>query len=210
MRTRVKICGITRERDARAAVAAGADALGFVFWQGSPRQVTPAAAARIGRAWPPLVARVGVFVNEVPAEVARIVRAARLQVIQLHGDEDARDYARCGAEIIKAVSLATPADVRRARVVGRAVTLLVDARDVERRGGTGRTADWALARRLAHDRPILLAGGIDPANVGAALRAVRPWGIDVSSGVETRPGQKSARRLVALAAAVARADREAS
>jgi phosphoribosylanthranilate isomerase len=209
MRTRVKICGITRAQAARAAVAAGADAVGFVFWKGSPRRVTPAQAARIGRVLPALVNRVGVFVNAAPSEVARVVRRARLHAIQLHGDEDPRDYARCGAAVIKAVALAGARDVTRAAGHARVATLLVDARDDVRRGGTGRTANWRLARRLARRGPILLAGGLNAANVGRAIRAVRPWAIDVSSGVETRPGRKSAVKIAALCAAVANADREA-
>ena len=210
MRTRVKMCGITRERDARAAVAAGADALGFVFWPGSPRAVGPEAAAAIGRTLPPLVTRVGVFVNAAPAHVARIVRVARLDAIQLHGDEDPDAFAKCGAAIIKAVSLNDAADLKRAREYRPAVTLLVDAGDPDRRGGSGRLANWKLARVLARSRPILLAGGLTAENVGRAMGVVRPWGIDVSSGVETRPGRKSAAKMAALLACVARADREAS
>jgi phosphoribosylanthranilate isomerase len=208
MRTRIKICGITRERDARAAAAAGVDAVGFVFWEGSPRRITPARAARIGLHLPPLVSRVGVFVNASPTEVARVVRAARLQAIQLHGEEDPRAYARCGAAIIKAVALGGRADVKHARGHSADVMMLVDAGDARRRGGTGRTADWNLARSLARRRPILLAGGLNASNVRQAIRAVGPWGVDVSSGVETRPGVKSAAMIAALCAAVASADRE--
>jgi phosphoribosylanthranilate isomerase len=208
-RTRVKICGITRERDARAAVRAGADALGFVFWPDSPRKVTPDAAARIGRTTPAFVSRVGVFVNAGPAEVKRIVLRAGLDAIQLHGDEDPADYADCGAAIIKAVRLSGAGDVRAALACPTDVTLLVDAEDPVRRGGTGRPANWKLARTLARARPILLAGGIGAANVRDALRAVRPWGIDVSSGVEVRPGVKSQTKIAGLFARVAQADQEA-
>lgn len=210
MRTRVKICGITRGRDARAAIAAGADALGFVFWRKSPRVVAPAAVAAIGRGVPALVTRVGVFVDASPADVARIVRTANLDAVQLHGDEDPDRYADCGAAVIKAVSLVERADLTRACRYSGNVTLLVDARDADRKGGTGKRSDWTLARALARERPILLAGGISPANVRDAVRAVRPWGIDVSSGVETRPGIKSSRKITALFAQVAKADQEAS
>jgi phosphoribosylanthranilate isomerase len=209
-RTRVKICGITRERDARAAVRAGADALGFVFWPNSPRRVTPEAAARIGRTMPALVSRVGVFVNAGPAEVKRVVRRAGLDAIQLHGDEDPADYADCGAAIIKAVTLTGAPDVTAALAYPADVTILVDAEDPVRRGGTGRPANWKLARTLARARPILLAGGIGAANVRDALRAVRPWGIDVSSGVEVRPGVKSQKKIAGLFTRVVRADQEAS
>jgi phosphoribosylanthranilate isomerase len=179
-----------------------------VFWQGSPRQVAPGAAAGIGRALPSVIARVGVFVDFPPAGVARIVRAARLDAVQLHGDEDPDAYLTCGAAVIKAVSLTTRADVQRARAFRPDVLVLVDARDPVRRGGSGRVADWSLAVSLAKRRPILLAGGISAANVRAALRAVHPWGIDVSSGVESRPGVKSAAKIEALFSAVSRADRE--
>ena len=207
MRTRIKICGITRARDAHAAVTAGADALGFVFWKGSPRRISPTAARRIVGDVPPPVACVGVFVNPSLAEVRRTVRLAGLDAVQLHGDEDPADFVNCGVAVIKAVSLVTTADVRRARRYPASVTLLVDARDAERRGGTGREANWTLARSLARHRPVLLAGGIGPANVGRAIRAVRPWGVDLSSSVETRPGVKSASKITALFKAVTRAEK---
>lgn len=209
-RTRIKICGITRAADARAAVAAGADAIGFVFWKGSPRQVTPAAAGRIVRTVPALVACVGVFVNQRPAVVRRAIQVAGLDAIQLHGDENPAAFSGLGATVIKAVALSTRADVRRALAFPDDVTLLVDARDTKRRGGTGRVADWELARMVARRRPILLAGGIGPANIGSAIRAVRPWGVDLSSSVETRPGVKSAGKIAALFRAAARADRKRS
>jgi len=208
MRTRVKICGITRERDARQAVQAGADAIGFVFWSKSPRAITPARAAAIATSLPCFVTRVGVFVNASPAEVARVVRRARLDAIQLHGDENPRDYAACGAAVIKAVALEGRADVQRARALKPNVMVLVDVRDPKRRGGTGRRANWTLATPFARSRPILLAGGVGPATVAEAIRVVRPWGIDVSSGVEVRPGIKSAAKIRALFARVSRADKE--
>ena len=205
-RTRVKICGITRERDAKTAVRAGADAIGFVFWPRSPRVITPAKAAAIGRVVPALVTRVGVFVNASRADVARVVRRARLDAIQLHGDEQPRDYLDCGAAVIKAVSLESRDDIRRTLAYPPEVTILVDVRDLNRRGGTGRTANWHLAKALARRRPILLAGGIDALNVDTAIRTVRPWGLDVSSGVEVRPGVKSADKIQALFARIGRAD----
>lgn len=209
MRTRVKICGITRERDARAAVAAGADALGFVFWPRSPRLISPQAAGRIGREIPALVTRVGVFVNARPADVSRAVREAQLDAIQLHGDEDADRYEDCGAAIIKAISLGDAASLAKARALAPGVTVLVDADDRIKRGGTGKHSNWTLARLLARERSILLAGGLTAAIVAGAIGVVQPWGIDVSSGVELRPGIKSERKLAALFAQVQRADREA-
>ena len=207
-RTRIKICGITRPADARAAVTAGADALGFVFWKGSPRQITPRAAGRIIRNVPALVPCVGVFVNPSMAEVKRAIQVAGLDAIQLHGDENPAAYTALGATVIKAVSLATRADVRRAKMLSFDITLLVDARDPRRRGGTGRVANWHLARSLARTRPILLAGGIGPENIGEAIRAVRPWGVDLSSSVELRPGVKSVKKIAALFEAARRADKQ--
>jgi len=210
VRTRVKVCGITRERDAVAAAKAGADAIGFVFWPGSPRQIAPRQAARLGRTLPAFVTRVGVFVNASPAAVAHAVRDAALDAVQLHGDEDPRAYRRCGARVIKALPLTSAADVRKALRYPTDVSVLVDVRDPVRRGGTGRLANWTLAAHLARRRSIVLAGGIGPANVRQAVREVRPWGIDVSSGVEVSPGRKSAARIAALMANVAKADREVS
>jgi phosphoribosylanthranilate isomerase len=209
MRTRVKICGITREQDARAAAAAGADAIGFVFWPNSPRRIDPREAAGIGRALPALLTRVGVFVNASPRDVSRAVIEAKLDAVQLHGEEDPEAYMSCGAAVIKVVSLVSDVDVARARSYSPSVTLLVDAKDVERRGGTGVRANWHFAQRLARIRPILLAGGLRASNVAEAVRTVHPWGVDVSSGVEIRPGQKSARQIDALLARVAEADRVA-
>jgi len=206
MRTRIKICGITRAEDAAAAIAAGADAIGFVFWPGSPRVVTAAAAAGIARE-APVVARVGVFVNAEPREVVAAVRIAGLSAVQLHGDEDVEAYAGCGAPLIKAIAVSSEADVERALALPAGVTVLVDAADDERRGGTGRRAHWALAARIAAARPVMLAGGLNADNVGVAIAKVHPWAVDVSSGVETRPGVKDARAIAAVCRAVAESDR---
>jgi phosphoribosylanthranilate isomerase len=202
VRTRVKICGITRLTDATEAAACGADALGFVFWPDSPRVVTAAHAREIGRALPALVSRVGVFVNQSPADVRAIVVEAGLDVIQLHGDEDVAPYADLGVRVIKAVHLDDEASVARAREYPDAVTPLVDVNDRVRRGGTGQVANWVLAAQLAAGRPVVLAGGLRASNVAEALRRVRPWAIDVSSGVESSPGIKDAARLRGLFAAV--------
>jgi phosphoribosylanthranilate isomerase len=203
---RVKICGITRLADAEAAVDLGAHALGFVFWPSSPRAVGREVARTIAAALPALVTRVGVFVNMSPAEVADTVNLVGLDVVQLHGDEDVHAYAGVGVRLMKVVRLADEAAVDRAAELPPSVTPLVDAIDDARRGGTGRRANWALAARLASRRPIVLAGGLSGETVGEALRAVRPWGIDVSSGVEQSPGVKSQERLRALFAAVARTE----
>lgn len=204
MRTRVKICGITRAEDAELAVRAGADAIGFVLWPASPRVIRPDQAAAIETRGA-FVARVGVFVNSSPTEVAGVVREAKLGAAQLHGDEDVSAYAGIGVPVIKAIALTTDVDVKRALALPPEVTVLVDVTDRERRGGTGRTADWDLARQVSEARPVILAGGLSAANVAKAVDAVRPWGIDVSSGVEISPGIKSPERMRELFAALAAA-----
>jgi phosphoribosylanthranilate isomerase len=205
----VKICGITGQEDALTAIRAGADAIGFVFWPGSPRVIPAAAAASIARGVA-IVARVGVFVNSSPDSVASIVREAGLDAVQLHGDERPADYLGCGAPVIKVIRVSTDADVERALAIDPGVTLLIDAIDSERRGGTGQLANWRLAGRVAQARPVMLAGGLTPANVGEAIAEVHPWAIDVSSGVERAPGQKDPAAIAAFCAAVRRADAEVS
>jgi phosphoribosylanthranilate isomerase len=197
-RTRVKICGLTRIEDAALAVELGADAVGFVFWQKSPRAVTRDGARDIARALPALATRVGVFVNAPPAEVAEIASTAGLDAIQLHGDERVEEYSSLAPRLIKAVDLADDAAVAVALAVPSTVTVLVDVRDVEHRGGTGRQADWERAALVSRTRPLMLAGGLTPENVARAVRQVRPWAVDVSSGVEAAPGVKSPERLRAF------------
>jgi phosphoribosylanthranilate isomerase len=202
-RPRVKICGLTRAEDAGLAVALGADAVGFVLWPQSPRVVSAKVAAAIARSLPAFVTRVGVFVNASPEEVGRLVADIGLDVAQLHGDERAADYAGVARSLVKVVALGGDADVDSAILLPADVTVLVDAVDRARRGGTGVRADWTRAARVARERPVILAGGLSAADVGEAIGQVRPWAIDVSSGVEDRPGIKSAEKLRALFAAVA-------
>lgn len=204
-RPRVKICGLTRTEDADLAVALGADAVGFVLWSESPRVVSAGHAATIARSLPAFVTRVGVFVNASPEDVRRLVAEVGLDVAQLHGDERVADYAGVARRIVKVVAFGGDADVDAAIRLPADVTVLVDVVDRERRGGTGARADWARAARVARERPVILAGGLSGATVGEAIRQVRPWAIDVSSGVEDRPGVKSAEKLRALFAAVAAA-----
>lgn len=201
-RTRVKICGLTRLEDAELAVELGADAVGFIFWSQSPRAVTVDRAAAIARALPAFVARVGVFVNPDPDEVRRIASDVGLSAAQLHGDESPAAFAGAAPTLIKVAALSGDADVRAAIELPLDVTVLVDAADRERRGGTGQQADWSGAARIAAVRPVILAGGLSPDNVAQAIARVRPWGIDVSSGVEDRPGVKSAAKLRALFEAI--------
>ena len=208
MRTRVKICGITRPQDAALAVELGADAIGFVLWAASPRAVTAGQVGAIDTTGA-FAARVGVFVNAPANEIAEAVRVARLGAVQLHGDENATDYSKVGAPLIKAVTLADSDDVAKTLALPAEVTLLVDASDATKRGGTGRLADWSLAKEVSDARPVILAGGLSASNIGDAIRAVRPWGIDISSGVEDAPGVKSPQRMRDLFAALAAVDREA-
>jgi phosphoribosylanthranilate isomerase len=192
----VKICGITRLEDAEAAVAAGADAIGFVFWPESPRFIDPFRAARIAAALPPFVTPVGVFVNQRADYINAVAARVKLGAVQLHGDEGAGDLARINRPIVKAVAIGA-AGVDPAAWPGH-VTLLLDAHDPSRRGGTGRRINWNAAASIARVRRIVLAGGLTPENVGEAVARVRPFGIDVSSGVEQSPGVKNHGRIRAL------------
>ena len=196
----VKICGITRPADASAAVEAGANALGFVFWPNSPRFVDPYAARAIVGKLPPFVVPVGVFVNQ-PVEYVRGVAAlVGLGAVQLHGDEDPAYLAGIRYAVIKAVSVGDRPD--QLDQWSPRTMLLLDVRDPVARGGTGRTIDWTAAASIAKRRRTLLAGGLTPDNVAEAIALVQPYGIDVSSGVERSPGVKDPARIRALFEAV--------
>lgn len=188
----VKICGLTRLEDARAAADAGADAIGFVFWPASPRFVDPFRARAIARALPPFVTTVGLFVNQPRDYILGVASLVHLGAVQLHGDETPEFAASLSIPVIKAM----PVD--RAAAWPAGATLLLDAHDPVRRGGTGRPIDWTAAAAVAKRRRVLLAGGLTPGNVAAAVLRVRPFGIDVSSGVEQSPGIKDHGRLRAL------------
>ena len=184
----VKVCGITRLTDALHAVEQGATAIGFVLWPRSPRGVTVERAAEISAELPSHVMRVGVFVNEPVANIRAIAERTRLTAVQLHGDEppayaDALDWP-----VLRAVSVADLEYASEAWALETA--LLVDNIDPVRRGGTGAVIDWSQAAAVAQKRRIVLAGGLTPDNVASAIRAVRPFGVDVSSGVEASPGVK--------------------
>ena len=197
----VKICGITRAEDAQAAVELGADAIGFVFWPGSPRFVDPERAREIIRTLPAGVMAVGVFVNQPAPDVNAIAARAGLTAVQMHGDETASYIADLTRPVIKAVVAGKDAA---SSDWPERVTLLVDAHDPIRRGGTGSRADWSAAAQLARTRRVLLAGGLTPENVAEAIAEVQPFGIDVSSGVELAPGVKDHQRLAALFMAVSK------
>ena len=194
----VKICGITRPEDAEAAVATGANAIGFIFWPKSPRFIDPHRARTIAAALPPFVTAVGVFVNQPLAYVNGVASLVALGAVQLHGDETPEYAATVSRPVMKAVSVGRD----EARIWPSRVRLLLDVHDPVARGGTGRTVDWAAAADLAARREVLLAGGLTPDNVADAVARVRPFGIDVSSGVERAPGIKDHERLKALFEAV--------
>ncbi|HYA97468.1 MAG TPA: phosphoribosylanthranilate isomerase [Methylomirabilota bacterium] len=201
---RVKICGVTSWADARAACDAGADALGFNFYEKSPRRVAPAEAWSIIRRLPAFVAPVGVFVNWAPRAVVTLARALRLAAAQLHGDESPRDVAACAREVFVIKAFRTgprfrPAEMSR---YGAASAFLLDAAKAGQFGGTGARADWTVAQRAARTRLIILSGGLSPENVAEAVRIVRPYAVDVASGVESRPGKKDPRKLRAFLAEV--------
>ena len=187
---RVKICGLTRLEDVEAAVRLGADALGFNFWPGSRRYLAPARARELVRALPPFVTAVGVLVDPSREEALAAAAASGVQVLQLHGDEPPELCLGLGLPVLKALRVRGPESLALLdRYAGVACGFLLDA-DSAGYGGSGLTFDWGLAARAAARVPVVLAGGLTPANVAAAVRAVRPWGVDVASGVESAPGLK--------------------
>jgi phosphoribosylanthranilate isomerase len=204
VKVQVKICGITSPGDALLAADAGADAVGLVFWPGSPRRVDAAAARAIGAALPPFVLRVGVFVDAPRAELARAADEAGLDVLQLHGAETPADCAALPRRCLKALRVGPGFRPQQAEAFGGAASgILLDTQAHEAPGGTGRRFDWQVAREVRARVPFLvLAGGLTPDNVGDAVRAVLPDAVDVSSGVESAPGRKDPDRVRAFVAAV--------
>src|SRR5262245_22628291 len=184
----------------------GAEAIGFVFWPDSPRFIDPHRARPIVSQLPPFVTAVGVFVDQPVEYVAAVAGAAKLGAVQLHGDESLAPYARSPLRIIKAVAVAEgfEAEAALAGIPSR-VTVLLDAHDPIRRGGTGRPIDWNAAAAAAQIRPVVLSGGLNADNLGGAIAAVNPYAIDVSSGVESAPGVKDAAALLRFFAAVEQA-----
>ena len=190
LRTRVKICGIVDAGDAHAAVAGGADALGFVFHEPSVRYITPERAGQIIRQLPAFVDTVGVVVDLGPAELDNIAHASGIRYFQFHGNEDPRSCAAAGLPFLKAVRIRPDTDIAASadRYAG-AKGLLLDAFAEDLAGGTGSTFDWSRIP-ASLPVPVFLAGGLNAANVANAIRRVRPYGVDVSSGVERSPGVK--------------------
>jgi phosphoribosylanthranilate isomerase len=204
-RTRIKICGITRAQDLQAALAAGVDALGLVFYPPSPRCVALEQARALALAVPPFVSRVGLFVNAEPQDVRATLAAVPLDVLQFHGDEDAAYCAQFGRPYLKAARMRPGLDLLEfARCHSGAQGLLLDA-FVEGYGGGGQSFDWSLIPP-ALPLPIILSGGLSAGNVREAVVSVRPWAVDVSSGVELAKGIKDAGKIDAFVAAVKDAD----
>ncbi len=205
MAYRTKICGITNIEDARVAVAAGADALGFLLYRKSPRYVDPMMVQQIVAQLPPFVLPVGVFVNEEIKIVRDLMDTCGLALAQLHGDESAMYCRELSRPVLKALRLKDRStfvalEEFQARVEVRGFVL--DALSEEAYGGTGQVVDWGLAREAAQAATVILAGGLTPENVGQALRAVQPYGVDVSSGVEVIPGKKDHEKVRAFLRAV--------
>ena len=204
-RTRIKICGLTRAQDVRAAVAHGADAIGFVFYASSPRAVSIAQAAQLVALLPPFVASVGLFVNATEDDINCVLERVPLQLLQFHGDEAEADCARFGRPWIKAARMRAGVDlVEFASFHPGASGVLVDA-FVEGYGGGGKTFDWSLIPQ-GFGRPLVLSGGLDADNVVDAVRRIRPWAVDVSSGVESDKGIKDTAKIAAFIAGVRDAD----
>ncbi len=202
MRTRIKFCGITRPEDGIAAAAAGADAIGLVFYRDSPRYIAPTEAAAVCVALPPFISRVALFVDPDVDWVREVLRTAPADLLQFHGAEPEDFCASFKRPYIKAVRVQEVADVLQAdRAYGSARALLLDAFVPGKPGGTGSSIPWAnIPTGLSH--AIILAGGLNPENVSAAIAAVRPYAVDVSGGIEIRPGIKDPGKMLRFAAAV--------
>ena len=206
MTTAIKICGVTRVDDALAAARLGAHALGFVFYAKSPRNVAPKRAAEILRALPPFVTAVGLFVNAEARDVDRVLEQVPLDLLQFHGEEAPEFCDRFRVPYIKAVHVKAGLDLLQyAQLYSAARGLLLDAFVEGAHGGTGTAFDWSLIPREL-PLPVILLGGLNPDNVAAAVRRVRPWAVDVSSGVETSPGIKDPRKIAAFMKGVRSAD----
>ena len=205
MRTRVKICGITRPQDAQAAARAGADAIGLVFYPPSPRYLSTERAVEIRDALPPFVQSVALFVNPDAAQVAQVLQRVRPAMLQFHGEETPEFCGQFGVPFVKAARVKPGIDaLEYLRPFSRAAAWLFDSH-VPEYGGVGEAFDLSLLP-VVKDRPVILSGGLSGGNVAAAIRRVRPWGVDVSSGVESAKGIKDAAKIAAFMAEVRNAD----
>lgn len=209
VRTRIKICGMTRKDEVAAVVAAGVDAVGFIFAEESPRYLQPEQARDIIRRLPPFVDAVGVFVNEEASVVQDIVQYCGLTLVQLHGAETPAYCREMTCRVLKGFRVGlhtTPEELAAYEEVVNG--FLLDAFHEKLAGGTGQTFDWDLVERLAPPGPVILAGGLNPANVGRAVRETRPFAVDLNSGVEIAPGRKDLAKVRQVVDAVRRADAE--
>jgi phosphoribosylanthranilate isomerase len=205
MRTRIKICGLTRPADARAAAEAGADAIGLVFYPPSPRFLSVERAVEIRDALPPFVQAVALFVNPDAAQVSQVLGRVKPAMLQFHGDESPEFCAQFGLPFVKACRIRPGVDpLGYLQRYPRAAAWLVDS-FVPEYGGVGEAFDWSLVPG-ERSRPLILSGGLHAGNVAAAIRAVHPWGVDVSTGVESAKGLKDAARMAAFVAEVRHAD----
>jgi phosphoribosylanthranilate isomerase len=204
MRTRIKICGIARPADARAAAEAGADAIGLVFYPPSPRYLATERAVEIRDALPPFVQTVALFVNPDAAQVAQVIGRVRPALLQFHGEETPQFCAQFGTPYVKACRMRQGVSaLEYLRPFSLAAAWLFDSH-VPEYGGVGERFDWSLVPVTG--KPVILSGGLSAANVGEAVRRVRPWGVDVSSGVESARGIKDAAKIAAFVAEVRNAD----
>jgi len=205
VRTRVKICGITRTQDARAAADAGADAIGLVFYPPSPRYLSVERAVEIRDALPPFLQTVALLVNADAAQVAQVIGRVHPAMLQFHGDETPEFCAQFGLPFVKACRVRPGVDaLAYLQPYSRAAAWLLDS-FVPEYGGVGESFDWSLVPQQ-RSRPLILSGGLERGNVARAIRAVRPWGVDVSSGVESAKGIKDAAKMSAFIAEVRNAD----
>ncbi len=205
MPIKIKICGMTNPQDAEAAIEAGADALGFVFYAKSPRSIEPAVAKRIIAHLPPFVLPVGVFVNQDRDTIRNVFDECGLAFAQLHGDETPTFCESLGRPVLRALRLRDRSSLLAlAEYKGRMGVrgFVVDAFLTQAYGGTGETVDWSLAHEVARVAPVILAGGLTSGNVQEAIRHVQPYGVDVSSGVELSPGQKDHEKIRSFTQAV--------
>jgi phosphoribosylanthranilate isomerase len=209
-RTRIKVCGITCQEDARIAVAAGADALGFIFVEQSPRLVEPDRVRAMTSELPPFINRVGVFQDEEIELVEEIISYCRLSQVQLHGSESPEYCRKISAQVIKSFCLRQDTDHEELAAYGDAVSgFLLDTYHQDMAGGTGRVFEWTLVGQVKPPAPVILAGGLNPENVREAIRQVKPFAVDVNSGVEYQPGRKDTDKLKSFVMEVRKADDQA-
>ena len=211
LRTRIKVCGITVKEDARAAVAAGADGLGFIFVKQSPRLVDPDIVREITSELSPFVNCIGVFCDEEISVVEEIINYCHLTLVQLHGAESPEYCKSLSCSVIKSFSVKPEAQGLELNAYSEVVSgFLLDTYHKDMAGGTGKVFDWKLVEQIQPPGPVILAGGLNPGNIGEAIQQVKPYAVDVNSGVEYQPGRKDTDKLKSFANEVRKADELAS